>query len=115
MPQVYHNSIYYAYLLVRHFTSRLKEAAPSGYRRPIKSERVAAGKLTIIPTIVDAAATKPSVLSGIPRDPANNGKTGLLAIVELKIASPPIMHRSKNGVILNLNFICILFSAIRNR
>jgi hypothetical protein len=34
----------------------------------------------------------------MPKDPANKGKTGLLAIVELKIASPPMMHKSKNGV-----------------
>jgi hypothetical protein len=73
----------------------------------MKSESVAAGKLTRIPTMVEAAATNPKVLSGMPKDPANKGKTGLLDIVELNIASPPIRHSSKNGVNfqLNLNFI----------
>jgi hypothetical protein len=51
-----------------------------------------------MPTTVEAAATKPRVLSGMPKDPANNGRTGLLAMVELKIAKPPMMHKSKNGV-----------------
>jgi hypothetical protein len=44
-------------------------------------------------------------LSGIPSDPANRGKTGLLDIVELKMARPPMIQSSRNGVILIWNFI----------
>lgn len=35
----------------------------------------------------------------IPGDPAKSGNSGLLDMVELKIASPPIMQRSRNGEI----------------
>ena len=84
--------------------AKTKAAISRSRRRPIKSESVAAGKLTRIPTMVEAAATNPSVLSGMPSDPANKGKTGLLDIVELKMANPPIIQSSKNGVILRLNF-----------
>jgi hypothetical protein len=81
--------------------AKTKAAIINSRRRPIKSESVAAGKLTRIPTIVEAAATNPRVLSGIPSDPANKGKTGLLDMVELKMARPPITQSNKNVVILN--------------
>jgi hypothetical protein len=64
------------------------------------SERVAAGKLIIMPTTVEAAATKPSSWSVMPSELANRGSAGLLDIVELKIARPPIMQSNKKGEIL---------------
>ncbi len=45
-----------------------------------------------IPGMVDADATIPSKLSGVPRLVANGFKTGLLDIVELRIANNPITH-----------------------
>jgi len=56
-----------------------------------------AGKLTTMPTIVDAAAMYPTVESGTFREMMNSGRAGLLAIVELKMASPPMMHKSRKG------------------
>jgi hypothetical protein len=61
------------------------------------SESTPAGRLTKIPTTVDAAAIKPTVETGTPIERINNGKAGFLAIVELKMASPPIMQRSRKG------------------
>ena len=72
-------------------------------RRPTISDRMPAGRLTMIPTIVDAAAIKPTVEIGTPMERINNGSAGFLAIVELKMASPPVMHRSMKGE--NLIFI----------
>jgi len=37
------------------------------------------------------------VESGTFRERMNSGSAGLLAIVELKMASPPTMHRRRNG------------------
>lgn len=64
-------------------------------RRSILSESAPAGILTIIPTTVDAAAIKPTVDIGTPRERINNGNTGFFAIVELKMANPPSMHSTK--------------------
>jgi hypothetical protein len=61
------------------------------------SEREAAGKLTSIPGIVDAEATKPiQKPSGVLRLVANGFKTGFLDNVELRIANIPIMQRVRN-------------------
>jgi hypothetical protein len=61
------------------------------------SERAPAGRLTTIPTTVDAAAIKPTVETGTPSERMNNGSTGFLAMVELKMANPPIAHKIRNG------------------
>jgi len=66
-------------------------------RLPIMSERMPAGRLTTIPTTVEAAAMNPTVETGTPMEWINNGSAGVLAIVELKMASPPIRHRSMKG------------------
>jgi hypothetical protein len=61
------------------------------------SDRMPAGRLTMIPTTVEAAAIKPTVETGTPMERINNGSAGFLAIVELKMASPPMMHKSMKG------------------
>jgi hypothetical protein len=67
------------------------------------SERMPAGRLTTMPTTVDAAAINPTVEIGTPMERMNNGNAGFLDIVELKMASPPVIHKSRNGD--NLVFI----------
>jgi hypothetical protein len=49
----------------------------------------------MFPTIVEAAAMKPTVPTGTPIDRINKGKVGFLAIVELKMANLPIRHNKK--------------------
>jgi hypothetical protein len=66
-------------------------------RRPMMSDSMPAGRLTTMPTIVDAAAMYPTVESGTCRERINSGSAGLLAIVELKMANPPMIHRRRNG------------------
>ena len=61
-------------------------------RRPIMSESDAAGKLMIIPGIVEAAATMPNKSVGVPKLLANGFRTGLLDIVELSMANAPIVQ-----------------------
>ena len=61
-------------------------------RLPIMSESDAAGKLIIIPGIVEAAATMPNKSAGVPRLLANGFKTGLFDIVELRMANAPIVQ-----------------------
>lgn len=68
---------------------------------PKWSEREAAGKLTSIPGIVEAEATKPiQKPSGVLRLVANGFKTGFLDIVELRIANIPIMQSVMNILLL---------------
>jgi len=54
------------------------------------SDSEAAGRLTKIPGIVEAAATNPVMSTGVPRLVANGLKTGFFDIVELRIAKKPI-------------------------
>ena len=61
-------------------------------RLPKTSESEAAGRLTSMPGMVDAEATMPSKLSGVPRLVAKGFNTGFLDIVELRIAKKPITH-----------------------
>jgi hypothetical protein len=61
-------------------------------RLPIMSESDAAGKLIIIPGIVEAAATTPNKSVGVPKLLANGFRTGLLDIVELSMANAPIVQ-----------------------
>ena len=58
------------------------------------SERDAAGRLMRIPGIVDADATIPNRSDGVPRVVANGLRTGLLDIVELKMAKAPTMQKT---------------------
>ena len=65
------------------------------------SEREAAGRLTRIPGIVEAEATKPiQKPSGVSRLVAKGFKTGFLDIVELRIANIPIMQSVRNMLLL---------------
>ncbi len=67
------------------------------------SERDAAGRLTSIPGIVEAEAMKPvQNPSGVLRLVAKSFKTGLLDIVELRIAKVPIMQSVRNIRFLRL-------------
>jgi hypothetical protein len=54
------------------------------------SESEAAGRLTKIPGIVEAAATNPVMSAGVPKLVANGLSTGFFDIVELRIAKKPI-------------------------
>jgi hypothetical protein len=75
--------------------------------RPMMSERIPAGMLTKMPTTVEAAAMKPSVDSETPKERIKSGKAGFLAIVELKMASPPMIQSIKKGeIFLGINFHC---------
>jgi hypothetical protein len=64
------------------------------------SESEAAGKLTKIPGIVDAAATTPVQSVGVPRLSEKGLRTGLFDIVELRIAKKPIMQSVKKRLSL---------------
>jgi hypothetical protein len=65
------------------------------------SESEAAGKLTSMPGIVEAEATKPSQKpSGVPRLEAKGFNTGFLDIVELRMANNPIMQRTQKILFL---------------
>lgn len=54
------------------------------------SEREVAGRLTSIPGMVEAEATNPIRLEGIPRLVAKGFRTEFLDIVKLRIANAPI-------------------------
>ncbi len=58
------------------------------------SESEAAGKLIRMPGIVEAAATSPNRSLGVPRLVAKGFRTGLLDMVELRIAKTPVMDRT---------------------
>lgn len=64
------------------------------------SESEAAGKLTKIPGIVDAAGTKPTQYVGVPRYSEKGFKTGFLDIVELRMAKNPIMQSMRKMLFL---------------
>ena len=63
---------------------------------PYISESDAVGKLTNIPGIVEADATKPIRESGVFKARANGFKTGFFDIVELRIAMKPTRQRTQN-------------------
>ena len=64
------------------------------------SESEAAGKLIKMPAIVEAAATKPVKSVGVPRLNEKGFRTGLLDIVELKIAINPMTQIIKKALSL---------------
>ena len=68
------------------------------------SEREAAGKLIKTPGIVEAAATTPTQSAGVPRLREKGFKTGLLDIVELRIAKKPMMQSVQNALLVT--FFC---------
>jgi len=74
------------------------------------SESEAAGRLTKIPGIVEAEATKPVQKPlGVPRLDANGLRTGLFDIVELRIAKKPMTQSVKKTVLSVLEIaICEL-------
>jgi hypothetical protein len=55
-----------------------------------------------IPGIVEAAATSPIKLKGVPRLVAKGFRTGFLDIVELRIANAPIAHSDRKTYSSNL-------------
>ena len=60
---------------------------------PKTSDSEAAGKLTKMPGMVDAAAIMPVRSVEVPRLLAKGLRTGSLDMVELKIANAPMTHR----------------------
>lgn len=69
------------------------------------SESEATGKLIKIPGMVEAAATNPVKSVGVPRFKEKGFRTGLLDIVELKIANSPMMQIIKKMLSLAF-FVC---------
>ncbi len=57
------------------------------------SERDAAGRLIMMPGIVEAAATIPVRSCGVPKLRANGFRTGFLDMVLLRMANAPITQR----------------------
>ena len=66
------------------------------------SESEAAGKLIKIPGMVEAAATKPDQSVGVPRLNEKGFRTGLLDIVELRIAKNPMIQSVQKTAFLAL-------------
>jgi len=74
---------------------------------PYTSERLPAGRLMSIPGMVEAAAMMPMYCSAAPKETANNGSTGLLDMVEEKMAPPPMMLKIQNTwVFIRINLLC---------
>ena len=67
-------------------------------RLPKMSESEAAGKLIRIPGIVEAAAIIPVQSVGAPKCRENGFRTGLLDIVELRIAKNPIVQSAQKAL-----------------
>ena len=74
---------------------------------PNTSESEAAGKLTNMPGIVEAAAIMPVKSAGVPRLMAKGFKTGFFDMVLLKMAKAPIMHRTQKYRSLTIFPSCI--------
>ena len=71
----------------------MKVANKSIFLLPKISESDAAGKLTSMPGIVEAAAIMPVKSVEVPRLMAKGFNTGFLDMVLLKIANAPMTHR----------------------
>jgi len=69
--------------------------ASSIFLLPKTSESEPAGRLTNMPGMVEAAATKPVQESGVPRLDAKSFKTGFFDMVELRIANSPIAQSAR--------------------
>lgn len=70
----------------------MNAAKKSIFFLPKKSEREATGRLISMPGIVEAAAIIPIRSGGVPKLMAKGLRTGFLAIVELRMASIPIVQ-----------------------
>ena len=79
---------------------------------PIMSDNLPAGRLTMIPGIVEAAATKPSSGSGVSIDLAKGSRTGFFDIVELRIAKNPMRHNMEKKFAAKLLDILFSFAII---
>ena len=66
------------------------------------SESEATGRLAKMPGMVEAAATNPVQFVGVPRLNENGFRTGLLDIVELRIANNPMTQNIQNALSLTL-------------
>lgn len=77
--------------------ANMKADSVKTFLLPKTSERDAAGKLISIPGMVEAEATNPvQNPSGVSRLAAKGFNTGFLDMVELRIASIPIMQSIRN-------------------
>ena len=74
----------------------MKPAISRNFFLPRMSESEAAGKLIKMPGMVEAAAITPVQSVGVPRLNEKGFKTGLLDIVELRIAKKPMMQSIQN-------------------
>ena len=84
--------------------AKTNPARSKNFLLPRMSESEAAGKLTRIPGIVEAAATTPTQSAGVKRLEEKGLRTGLLDIVELRIAKKPMMQSVLN--VLLTAFVC---------
>ena len=84
--------------------AKTKPANNRNFFLPRMSEREPAGKLIKTPGTVEAAATTPTQSAGVPRLKEKGFKTGLLDIVELRMAKKPMMQSVQN--VLLITFLC---------
>ena len=77
--------------------AKIRADTNKAFLRPKISEREAAGRLTRIPGMVEAEATKPIQRpSGVRRLVAKGFSTGFLDIVELRTANIPMTQSIRN-------------------
>lgn len=65
---------------------------------PHLSENIPAGMLAMIPVNADTPAMIPTPVGVAPRCSVNKGRTGLLEMVELKMANNPEVQRTMKGL-----------------
>ena len=85
----------------------MKVANMSIFLLPKMSESDAAGRLTSMPGIVEAAAIMPVKSAGVPKLIAKGLSTGFFDIVLLKMAKAPIMHKTQKNRLLIIFPACI--------
>jgi len=79
---------------------------------PKTSDNDAAGKLTSMPGIVEAAAMNPVSWVGVLRCEEKKGSTGSFDIVELRIAKAPIRQRIQkypSKIFRSCKFLTVVF------
>jgi hypothetical protein len=64
---------------------------------PNRSASIPAGTLKATPAKAETAAIKPMAEGSAPNCLAKSGRTGLLEMVELKIANRPVAQRTRKG------------------
>jgi hypothetical protein len=67
-------------------------------RLPTLSESMPTGTLKRTPVKAETAATVPTVAGLAPRYDAKSGRTGLFAMVELKMADKPAMQSRRKAL-----------------